>query len=89
MVIQDELSSREVGHPVVMLGVDKELKMLFDFLICMLSLTIWLRVICSGEGISDAKPLIQHFHKLCGKLWALVRDNFGWDAVESKNLSVM
>ena len=46
-------------------------------------------MVCSGEGMGDAKPLIQCFHKLCSKLWALVRDNFDWNVMESKDLLIM
>ena len=54
--------------PVVMLCVDKKLKMSFNFLICAFCLTIRLWVIGCGKDVGDIKLLIQSLYKTGCKL---------------------
>ena len=63
--------------------------MLFDFLIYTFSLTIWLRVVCSDEGVGDAHPLIKCFHESRSELQSLVGDNLGWNSIKLEDFVVV
>ena len=72
LVIEDEFGCGEVSSPIILLSGSEKLKVLLHLLISALGLAIELGMIHSGEGISDAKSLIQCLHKVCGKLRAAI-----------------
>ena len=69
--------------------VAEDVKVLFDFLIHLFSLTIALRVVSCSETHFNAEVLIQGSHKMCCKLQAAIRIYLLWDTMESEYIFVV
>ena len=89
LVIENEFSYREVSSPIILLSGGEKSKVLLHLLISMLGLAVGLGMVHSSEGMSDAELLIQYLHKVCGKLRAMIQNDFGGDTMESEDLLIV
>ena len=72
MVVVLELCQGEQLCPVILSFIDKQPQVLFQLLVDLLHLSIYLRVIGSGWGNGDAQEAIELLHELGDKLGASV-----------------
>jgi hypothetical protein len=76
MVVVSELCDGQPVCPVCLHMVNVQMKILFQFLIDSLSLSINLEVISSGQGCLHSKQLVQSMGELSHELSSSVRDYF-------------
>src|ERR1700674_2206809 len=77
-VVIGEFCCGQPIKPIVLAIVYEEAKVLFDFLIHTLGLSVGLGVIC-GRGVHfDSNETIKILHELVNKLWSSIADNFSW-----------
>ena len=74
MVVILEFRQREEVHPVILMLIDEQPKVLLQFLVDLLRLSVTLWVIGSGGCNLDPKHAVQFPSELCHELWASVRD---------------
>ena len=68
-IVVGELYDREVGFPIILLVIDIMLKIMFNSLVCLFSLSISLWVVCYSKMVVDAHNISECVPKFgCEKL---------------------
>ena len=82
MVVVLELGKRQQFLPVILSLIDKQLKILLEFLVDMFGLPITLRVVGSGCQELDSKESVELMGEFSNKLGSSVGHDMLWEAMQ-------
>lgn len=80
------LQSRQESQTIILMIIDEEAKVLFNFLVHPFRLAICLRVVSSGQVTRDTQEGVEILHELRCVLGTPITDDLSWEAVLAPHL---